>query len=356
MQHPFDGLRGVGRLQGGEQETSTGMTRRSVIGKMAFAAAGVLGASTLARAQVLTTQAIGEEGGPGAQPTTLALGEEGGKLTKALNEDGGATDGAAAATTAPFGEEAGNVTSRAVPGLEDGGAPQPAKLTEAKGEDGGDVTKALNEGGGPSTRALGEEGGLTRALNEGGGPVTGALNEGGGPAVQVVQVKPLTMDINDKDLEKIWTEMASDAPAKSLQACAEIYGAKQGLTYLKDHLNIKVAEVDEKEIGKLLVKLDDNEFSVREEAEAKLIKLGPTIQPAIEKALKDHKSAEMQMRLNRILAKFAENNPLRQAEQALEVLVALQTPEAKTLLKDLAKGDEKEWLAQKAKKALDRVK
>jgi hypothetical protein len=349
MRHPFDGLLGVGRLQGSEEPQGTGMTRRSVLGKMVFATAGVLGAGAIARAQGLTTQALGEEGGRG-RPTTLAIGEEGGPGT-----DPGTTD-TVAATTEPFGEEAGNVTSRAVPGLEDGGLPEP-KPTEAKGEDGGGpVTKALNEGG--TSNGLGEEGGFTRAKGEGGGPVTGALNEGGGPAPgeQVVLVKPLTLDVQEKDLEKAWAEMGSDVAGKSLQACAELYGAKEGFTYLKAHLNIKVVQPDEKELTAIIVKLDDNEFAAREDAEAKLIKFGPPIQGAIEKALKDHKSAEMQMRLNRILNKFKENNPLLQAEHALEVLVALRTPEGKQLLKDLASGDEKDWLAQKAKKALDRVK
>jgi hypothetical protein len=317
------------------------MTRRSVLGKMVFATAGVLGAGALARAQQLTTRAIGEEGG--AQPTTLALGEEGGG-----NGSGSVADGPPALTTEPFGEEAGNVTSRMVPGLEDGAAPKDQnQLTEAKGE-----------GGGLSTQALGEEGGFTKALRERGGPIiTDALNEGGGqPVAQQVQVKPLSTDLKDSDLDTIWAEMANGNPGKSLQGCAELYGAKECLRYLKNHLNVKVTEPDEKEIEKLVVKLDDNEFSTREDAEAKLIKVGPTIQPLIEKALKEHKTAEMQMRLNRIIAKFKDSNPLRQAEHGLEVLVALRTPEAKQLLEELAKGDDKDWLAQNAKKALDRSK
>jgi hypothetical protein len=87
-----------------------------------------------------------------------------------------------------------------------------------------------------------------------------------------------------------------------------------------------------------------------------LIKFGPAIKPAIEQALKDHESAEMHMRLNRVLTRFKESNPALQAEHGVEVLVALRTAEAKQLLKDLAARDEKDWLAQKAKKALDRVK
>src|SRR5262249_16199082 len=77
------------------------------------------------------------------------------------------------------GGEAGKVTSRMTPGLEDGKAP----ATKAKGEDG-------RSGGGPTTEALGEEGGpVTDAINENGGPSTRALGEeGGGRGVRIVPV------------------------------------------------------------------------------------------------------------------------------------------------------------------------
>ncbi len=289
MPHPFDGLLGVGRLPGSEEAQGSGMTRRRALGKMAFAAVGVLGASKLAWGQVPTTRALGEEGG--AQPTTLALGEEGGP-----GQDRG-IDELPAVTTWPFGEEAGNVTSRAVPGLEDGTASQP-----------------------------------------------------------VVKVKPLALAIAQSQLDGVWAELGSTVPTRHRQACAELYGAKEGFNYLKAHLNIKVVDPDEKEVAKLFLQLDDDEFFAREEAEARLLKIGPSIQPAIEKALKEQKSAEIQMRLNRLLTKFKESNPLRQAECALEVLLALRTPEAKELLQNLAKGDDKDWLTQKAKEALDRLK
>ncbi len=318
------------------------MTRRSLLGKMVFATAGVLTATAGARAQQLTTEALGEEGG--RRRVTLLLGEDGGQ-----GPSGGSADGMPPVTTEPFGEEAGNVTSRPVSGLEDGFR-FPKELEEPttrKGETGGlPRTEALNEGGGRVTKPVNEDGTLTLAKLEDGGP----------PALESIVVQPLTLDVADRNLDKIWAEMGCDVAGTSLQACAQLYGAREGLTYLKGRLNLKIVQPDEKELAGLIRKLDDNEYSVREDAEARLIKFGPAIKSAIEKALKNHESAEMHMRLNRVMTRFKESNPTIQAEHGVEVLIALRTAEAKQLLKDLAARDEKDWLAQKARQALDRVK
>jgi hypothetical protein len=328
MRHPFDGL------------NQPGVTRRGALGQMAAAAAGLLGLGAARGQQIqITTEALGEEGGPPVA-TTLALGEEGGKLTRALGEQGGT---AAAVTTEPFGEEAGKVVSRAVPGLEDGRKPV---VTERKGEDGGATTKALGEEGGGIT---------TTAIGEAGGPLTKALGETGGP---VVPVQPDTADLSVKQLEAVWADMGDKDPAKGVQACAVLYGAKKAVPFLKDHLkpaNVKVPPADEKAIAKLVADLDSDEFAVREKAEADLAKLGLAAVPALEQALKEATSAEQRMRLQRLLGKAKEVPALTQARRGLEVLVALRTPPAKELLEALAKGDDKEWLTQEAKKALERA-
>jgi hypothetical protein len=338
MRHPFDGL------------NLPAVTRRGALGQMAGATAALLGLGTALEAQQVevTTQALGEEGGPAI--TTLAVGEEGGPTTKALGEEGA---GRAAVTTEPFGEEAGKVMSRAVPGLEDGKRPAPTAkageaggpTTKAVGEEGGNVlTEAVNEAGGPTTKALGEEGAVTRARGEDGGPV--------------VPVQPSTTDLSDKHLEAAWADMADRDAAKGVQGCAILYGAKRAVPFLKEKLapaNVSFPEVDEKQVAKLVAGLDADEFDVREKAEAELAKLGPAAVPALEKAAKEAKSAEQRTRIARLVAKSKEMPKLAQARRGLEVLVALRLPEARDLLAALAKGDEKEWLTQEAKKALDRA-
>jgi hypothetical protein len=319
MRHPFDGV---------DLPKNDGMTRRTALGAMAAAAAGALGLGATARAQVVAT--------------TLAVGEEGGPMTKALGETGG---GNAAVTTEPFGEEAGKVTSLMTPGLEDGKAP----ATKAKDE----------EGGGPSTRAVGEEGGpATGALNEGGGPVTRRLGEGGFGG-RIVPVFPDTQELKDEQLKKVWDELTDKDAAKGVQACAELYGAKKVVPFLKENLKadkLKLPKADDKKVAKLIEDLDSDSFDVRENAEAELVKLGAGAAAAIEKAIPAAKSAEQRMRLTRLLEKSKEQPALTQARRGIEVLVALRTDEAKELLEKLAKGDDSEWLTQAAKKGLERAK
>src|SRR5262245_17941855 len=122
MRHPFAGAVRV-ETEATTQEASAEPTRRGALGRMVFATAGLLGLNEAANGQIAITEAVNEAG----RATTLAIGEEGGPLTAALNEAG------LKATTEPFGEEAGNVTSRYTPGLEDGARPAPG-ATRKQGE------------------------------------------------------------------------------------------------------------------------------------------------------------------------------------------------------------------------------
>jgi hypothetical protein len=354
MRHPFDGV---------NESSEDNLNRRSALGTMAAAAAGLLGLNAAANAQQLTSQAIGEEGGPVA--TTLAIGEEGGPraTTLALGEEGAGVP--AQVSTEPFGEEAGKVVSRMTPGLEDGGMAKPP-VTEAGKEQGGPSTEAVGEEGAKSTAAVGEEGGATSAaIGEEGGPITRALREGGmtkalmEEGVQaVVPVKPASVELKKEQLQAVWTDMSSKDAVKGVQACALLYGAKDGLSFLKDNLTtdkIKLRQADEKTVARLVADLDSEDFETREKAEQGLSQMGPTAAIALEKALKASKSVEQTMRLARLLETVKNPPALTQGRRGLEVLVALRTPEAKELLEKLAKGEEAEWLTKAAKEALERA-
>lgn len=324
MRHPFDGILG---------QEQAGLTRRGALGQLAAATAGILGLGAAAQAQkILPTEAVNEQGAP--QVTTLALGEEGG-ATQVKGEEGKT----AALTTEPFGEEAGKVLSRPAPGLEDASA---AKPTAAKGEDGGATTKALREeAGGLTTQALGEEG----------GPMTRAAGEDGGPSVKV---EPLARDLDDKQLEPVWTDLGSTEPAKALQACAVLYGAKKAVPFLKGHLKLKATAADAKQVEKLVADLDHDSFQVREQADDELEKLGLAALPALEAAFKATRSIEVRMRVKRLLDRCKEMPEFLQNQRGLEVLVALRTKEAREVVEELAKGAEKDLLTQAAKNALER--
>jgi len=157
MRHPFDGIlpsTGCDLAEPAGEETRRAFggrelrpARRSVLGALAALVTGVAGGLAAphdASAQIMTTQALGEEGGgrrafppgrgvyppprhggylppghggspPGLgwRATTQALGEEGGRpvrrwrrvTTQALGEEGGRPHGHGFATTEALGEE-----------------------------------------------------------------------------------------------------------------------------------------------------------------------------------------------------------------------------------------------------------
>lgn len=352
MRHPFDGVnQPVGQPEQSAEEPR-GLTRRSALEKMVFATAGFVAVPALLRAQIAVTNAINENGGPVA--TTFAVGEEG-AATTAVREAGGTP-----ASTEPFGEEAGKVTSRPAAGLETGvaGATPP---TTAANEAGQPATKALKEqattnalneeGGVATTLALGEEGAVTRAANEAGGLTKLRGEDGAG----VVQVQPGTTELTPKQLATAWADLADSDAGKAVQACAVIYGSKQAVPYLKEHLNLKFPPFDEQKVAQLITDLDNDAFAVREKSQRQLAEMGPAALPSIKTALATTKSNEVRLRLQRILDESKDLGSLRQAERGLQVLVALRTPEAKELLTKLAGGNEKDWLTKTAKQALEQL-
>jgi hypothetical protein len=93
MRHPFDGLMAEASREANEPKRS----RRSALGRLLAAFAGLLGATQVA---CNTTSAFQQAspGGGGGGISTMALGEEGG---------GGPKSGGGSATTYAMGEEGG---------------------------------------------------------------------------------------------------------------------------------------------------------------------------------------------------------------------------------------------------------
>jgi hypothetical protein len=342
MQHPFHGV------IVSEETTTQPLSRRAAIGTMVFAAAGVMGAARTASAQIATTRAIGEEGAvqPPAVATTLAIGEEG-ALTEAINEAGAPTtralgeEGAAAVTTEPFGEEAGRVTSKAVPGLEDGVGGDPNVTTKALREEGAVQPPVA------TTLAIGEEGArppLTKARGEDGGAQPGLP----------VRVQPGQKQLTDKQLQGVWKDLSDKDVGKALQASAVLYGAKDSVSFLKGNLKLDAPRVERKQVMSLLVLLDSNDFAAREKAEEALVALGVGVLPLVKITMTTTNSVEVRMRTTRIVEKLQSLPEVSQVRRGIEVLVALQTPEAKDVLAALARGGDTDLVADLARDAIKR--
>ena len=108
----------------------------------------------------------------------------------------------------------------------------------------------------------------------------------------------------------------------------------------------------------MIADLDDERFAVREKATTELEKLGKEIEPALHKALQGKPSLEVRRRIDRLLEKLESAAPSPEQLRllrALEVLEHIGTPEARELLRTLAKGASGARLTQEAKASLDRL-
>jgi WD40 repeat protein len=160
-------------------------------------------------------------------------------------------------------------------------------------------------------------------------------------------------------LRLAWDDLAGDDAAKAYRALWDLAGAPdQALPLLKKGLAGPVGGPDDRRVAALLADLDHDEFAVRERAEAALAKMGPAAWPALRKALEGAPSAEVRTRVERLLKATATALPsgeeLRRL-RALEVLEQINTPAARRLLEEAARGGGADRVGREAKASLARL-
>jgi RNA polymerase sigma factor (sigma-70 family) len=171
--------------------------------------------------------------------------------------------------------------------------------------------------------------------------------------VPPVSVEPLTA----KELDVLWSDLADADAAKAWQAVWRLAEApNEALPFLRGHLK-PFATAPADEMRRLLAALDDESFERREAAAKGLKELGLRAEPALRAALKANPSLEQKRRIETILAALAEAPQPLSAEdlRQLRVLIVLErigTPNARSVLEDMAKGPESARLTRQALAAL----
>jgi WD40 repeat protein len=142
-------------------------------------------------------------------------------------------------------------------------------------------------------------------------------------------------------MKNCWDELASaDAPAALRARCRLAAAPSTALPLLRGRLQ-RQDQPDKRRLARLLADLDDDEFNVRERASADLARLAPPILPVLRNAYEDANSLEVARRLREIIKDFPETPPegaLLRTLRAIEVLERIGTPDAQTILRDLAQG------------------
>ncbi len=157
-------------------------------------------------------------------------------------------------------------------------------------------------------------------------------------------------------IEAIWAQLASEDASKAFAAAVQAEMIPdRAIRFLRENLR---PFADDPKAGQLIVKLDDDQFAVRERATAELIKLGEPAQDALRQALKDNPSEEKRRRIEMILKTQHEpitSTTVLQSLRAVRVLERIGTPEAKQVLHTLARGAPNACLTREAKAALGRL-
>jgi RNA polymerase sigma factor (sigma-70 family) len=164
--------------------------------------------------------------------------------------------------------------------------------------------------------------------------------------------------VTPADAERLWKDLHDEDGRRAYRALWALAGApQQALPLLRAALKPATAP-DADRIGRLIKALDADDFVAREKASDELAAMGGAAEAALRRALKGEPSAEVKQRLGLLLEKSrtAPVSPEQRAEsRALELLEHLDAPEAKGLLRELARGADGAWLTNEAKAVLKRT-
>lgn len=168
-----------------------------------------------------------------------------------------------------------------------------------------------------------------------------------------------TKPVNHEEREKLWGELAK-AGNNHFEIYRRLLGhPRETMSFLKHYLKPATGpEIGADQIEGLIAELDHEQFAVRGKAMRTLEQLGDLAGPALLKARDKQGNLESRLRIDALLDKVGRTtlsgDELRGC-RAVEILETLGTPEAHTLLADLAKGASHSRITQDARQALSRA-
>jgi hypothetical protein len=159
------------------------------------------------------------------------------------------------------------------------------------------------------------------------------------------------------DAAAAWADLAAGDAAVAYRAMTRLRADPgRSLPLLRERLT-RAPAVDDGRVGRWVAELDDERFGVRQQAARELAALGERAAPALRRLLANRPTLEARRRAEELLAKLDELTPdpqLLRDLRAVEVLEAVGTPDARTLLEELARRDPEARLTREAQASLDR--
>jgi WD40 repeat protein len=168
--------------------------------------------------------------------------------------------------------------------------------------------------------------------------------------------------LSEKELEDRWAGLASNDAMRAGRAIWSLVAAgPQAISLLGERLRPAIAKVSPELVDRLITDLDAENFKTRQKARRELAKLGELCEPALRRALAKRPSLELRRSLQELLSQLDEerkgspSGDVLRGARAVEVLEQIGTPEARQVLKTLAKGAPLARLTHEAQAALQRI-
>jgi hypothetical protein len=154
--------------------------------------------------------------------------------------------------------------------------------------------------------------------------------------------RPAAAALTAKQRDQLWADLAGEDAGRAFLAMTTLWETPKEATALLAERLKPVPAVDAEQMRRRLAGLEDDSFDVRQGAAAELERLGELARPALEDALKKRPSADLRRRVEDLLSRLRPSATLPAEElrclRAVEVLEGIGTPEAKKVLRELAKG------------------
>jgi WD40 repeat protein len=165
----------------------------------------------------------------------------------------------------------------------------------------------------------------------------------------------LAQKLSGKDLEQLWTELASPDAARAYTAMCTLAAAPfESVAFLKDRLP-PAAEVKRERVRALIADLASDQFLVRQAAYGELKDLSEKAVDGLREALRGNPPLEVSRRVESLLelARVLQPETLRRL-RAVEVLGGIDSEGSRGILENLARGCPAARETQNARAALER--
>src|SRR5262249_55857275 len=169
---------------------------------------------------------------------------------------------------------------------------------------------------------------------------------------------PEPRELGKQELDRLWTDLASENNKKGNQALWTVVPAKDHVPYFDK----KVFRVDPKKIQQYILDLNSDKFKDRENATTMLASYGRWIEGVLKTTRDNPPSEEVRQRVEKLLQRLEigkdattlEMERLR-VRRIIEALEQTASPESRELLRLLAEGAAEEDLRDMARGAFERL-